>query len=110
MNKIFSKLVNLKFLRLNRTLKSEFSNIKNEMDEHLLAINENTNEISANYEYIHEIESKLDRICERLDKMQMFLEKIYRSGKKEMSTAKITKMIGENLGEDSFLYGHAGEK
>lgn len=38
------------------------------------------------------------------EKMQAFLEKIYKSGKKEMSTAEITKMVGENLGEDSFLY------
>lgn len=38
------------------------------------------------------------------EKMQTFLEKIYKSGKKEMSTAEITKMIGENLGEGSFLY------
>ncbi|HSD05204.1 MAG TPA: deoxyhypusine synthase [Nitrosopumilaceae archaeon] len=38
------------------------------------------------------------------EKMQAFLEKIYRNGKKEMSTAEITKMIGENLGEGSFLY------
>jgi len=38
------------------------------------------------------------------EKMQAFLEKIYKSGKKEMSTAEITKMIGENLGEGSFLY------
>ena len=38
------------------------------------------------------------------EKMQAFLEKIYKGGKKEMSTAEITKMIGENLGEDSFLY------
>ena len=38
------------------------------------------------------------------EKMQAFLEKTYKSGKKEMSTAEITKMIGENLGEGSFLY------
>jgi len=38
------------------------------------------------------------------EKMQAFLEKIYKNEKKEMSTAEITKMIGENLGEDSFLY------
>ena len=37
------------------------------------------------------------------EKMQAFLEKSYRSGKKEMSTSDVTKMIGENLGEDSFL-------
>jgi deoxyhypusine synthase len=38
------------------------------------------------------------------EKMQSFLEKTYKSGKKEMSTSEITKMIGENLGEGSFLY------
>jgi deoxyhypusine synthase len=38
------------------------------------------------------------------EKMQSFLEKTYQSGTKEMSTSDISKMIGENLGEDSFLY------
>ncbi|HKU32731.1 MAG TPA: deoxyhypusine synthase [Candidatus Nitrosotalea sp.] len=38
------------------------------------------------------------------EKMQQFLEAAYKSGKKEMSTADITRMIGENLGEGSFLY------
>ncbi|PIW32931.1 MAG: deoxyhypusine synthase [Nitrosopumilales archaeon CG15_BIG_FIL_POST_REV_8_21_14_020_37_12] len=38
------------------------------------------------------------------EKMQMFLEAEYQKGIKEMSTASICKMIGKNLGEDSFLY------
>jgi deoxyhypusine synthase len=38
------------------------------------------------------------------EKMQAFLEKAYKNGKKEMSTFEITRMIGENLGEGSFLY------
>ena len=38
------------------------------------------------------------------EKMQEFLEEEYQSGKKEMSTAEICKMIGKTLGEDSFLY------
>ncbi|MGI0060072.1 MAG: deoxyhypusine synthase family protein, partial [Nitrosotalea sp.] len=33
-----------------------------------------------------------------------FLQKAYNEGKKEMSTHDVTKMIGEHLGEDSFLY------
>jgi deoxyhypusine synthase len=36
--------------------------------------------------------------------MQKFLEEDYKSGKKEMSTADITRMIGENLRDGSFLY------
>ncbi|MCV0371948.1 MAG: deoxyhypusine synthase [Nitrosarchaeum sp.] len=38
------------------------------------------------------------------EKIQMFLEEEYKKGIKEMSTASICKMIGKNLGEDSFLY------
>lgn len=38
------------------------------------------------------------------EKMQSFLQKAYNEGKKEMSTYDVTKMIGANLGEDSFLY------
>jgi len=38
------------------------------------------------------------------EKMNKFLQKSYADGKKEMSTREISKMIGENLGEDSFLY------
>jgi len=38
------------------------------------------------------------------EKMQEFLEREYKQGVREMSTADICKMIGKNLGEDSFLY------
>ena len=38
------------------------------------------------------------------EKMQSFLEEEYQKGIREMSTSQICKMIGKNLGEDSFLY------
>ncbi len=38
------------------------------------------------------------------EKMQEYLQKAFKKGKKEMATHDVTKMIGENLGEDSFLY------
>ena len=73
-SKIFSRGISLKLWRLSKALRFEFSNIRHELDEHLQAINENTNEISANYEYICEIESKLDRMSERLDQLQLHIE------------------------------------
>ena len=118
-NKIFSRLINLKFLRLNRTLKGEFSTIKHEFDEHLQAINENTNEISANYEYVCEIESKLDRISERLDQMQMFLENnssftVERKGKFEVrmlndKEKQVFLAIYTMEDRDGITYGEIGE-
>lgn len=59
---------------LNKRLRSEFDGIKQEFEEHLQAINENTSEIASNFEYVSEIEARLDRIAERVDQIQMFLE------------------------------------
>ena len=55
-------------------MREEFTKIRHEFEEHLQAINENTNEIAANYEYISEIEHKLDRLGERVDQIQIYLE------------------------------------
>lgn len=55
-------------------LREEFTKIRQEFEEHLQAINENTNEIAANYEYTCELESKLDKLNERVDQIQMCLE------------------------------------
>ena len=74
LEKIFLRGINLNIDRLNKTLRQEFTKIRYEFEEHLQAINENTNEIAANYEYISEVENKLGRLAERVDNMQMFLE------------------------------------
>ena len=46
-------------------LKGDPSKIKEEMEDHLLAINENTNEISSQYEYICELENKVEEVKKR---------------------------------------------
>jgi len=62
---------------MNRKLRAELAKIRHEFEEHLQAINENTNEIAANYECVCEIESKLDSLSERVDRIQMYLESNY---------------------------------
>ena len=74
LRKIFLRGINLDLGRLNKTFGQEFTKIKHEFEEHLQSINENTNEIAANYEYISEIENKLDKLSARVDQMQMYLE------------------------------------
>ena len=74
MGKIFLRGIGLDLNRLNKALRQEFTKIRHEFEDHLQAINENTNEITANYEYICEIENKIDRISERVDNIQMFIE------------------------------------
>ena len=72
--KTFLRGISLDLGRLNKTFRAEFTKIRDEFEEHLQSINENTNEISANYEYICEIGSKLDKLSERVDSIQMYLE------------------------------------
>ena len=55
-------------------LKETLKGIKAEFEEHLQAINENTNEIQSNYEYLCNIDGKLDKISERIDKIQLYLQ------------------------------------
>lgn len=72
--KIFLRGKSLKLGLLNRALRKELGEIRQQFEEHLQAINENTNEIAANYEYIFETNNKLDKLSERVDQIQMSLE------------------------------------
>lgn len=72
--KIFLRGISIELSRLNKSLRTEFTKIRHEFEEHLQAINENTNEICANYEYMCELESKLDKLSERADQIQMYLQ------------------------------------
>lgn len=60
---------------LTQQFHAAFSEIKEKFDDHLTSINENTNEIQANYEYLCELDAKMEKLSERLDQMQLFLQK-----------------------------------
>ncbi|MBI2558647.1 hypothetical protein HYW20_04960 [Candidatus Woesearchaeota archaeon] len=71
--KLLDRVSNLRVRVLNKRLRFEFASIRQEFEEHLQAINENTNEIASNYEYTCELESKLDKLSERVEQIQMHL-------------------------------------
>lgn len=49
------------------------SQIKEEIDEQLIAINENTQEIQSNFSFLLELDTKIDRLSQRLDKIELLL-------------------------------------
>jgi DNA-directed RNA polymerase specialized sigma subunit len=55
-------------------LKCAFSKIKDEMNNYRESINENTNEIQSNYEYMCRIDSKINKMSERIDEISMFIQ------------------------------------
>jgi len=68
-NQIMGSEVN----KLQNELKFVFSEINCQFQEHLDSINENTSEIHANYEYMAKLDSKMAKLNERLDNIQLFL-------------------------------------
>lgn len=64
---------------LKKTIKERFAKTDEALEDHLLSINENTNEIQTNYEYLCEMDSKMDKLSQRLDEMQMLLQEKHES-------------------------------
>jgi len=56
-------------------LKEVLKSIKNELDEHLEAVNENTSEIQTSYECMNEINDKVEKLAERIEAIEIFLQK-----------------------------------
>lgn len=52
-------------------MKVDFTALRQALEEHLSAINENTAEIQALFDYVHELEVKMDKLSQRLDQVQL---------------------------------------
>ena len=59
------------FRSIQNSIKIAFTKVKEELEDHLSAINENTNEIQSNYEYTCELESKIEKLTERVEQLQL---------------------------------------
>lgn len=70
-----------------KQVKQAISEINEQLDEHLDAINENTNEIQANYSQTCELETKLNKITEQLQQLQEIIGEL--TGKKLGSEQEI---------------------
>ncbi len=54
-------------------IQDHFQHIREALEEHLSAINENTGEIQALFDYLQEVEMKVEKMCQRLDHLQLCL-------------------------------------
>ena len=61
---------------LKNNLKLALSRINEEFEDHLDSINENTTEIQANYDYLCEIDNKIEKLGEKLEEIQLILSKM----------------------------------
>ena len=69
-------MFNLKRQGINeRALRNSFKKVKEELDDHLTAINDNTDEIQKVYDYIHSVEEKIEKLNEKIEQVQLSLSK-----------------------------------
>jgi DNA-binding NarL/FixJ family response regulator len=54
-------------------IRKAFKSVKNELDDHLDAINQSTAEIQANQGFLAELEAKIDKLAERLDELELIM-------------------------------------
>ena len=59
---------------IRQALDGSVSSIRDELDEHRETINQNTNEIQANYEFLCRIDKKIEKLSERIDELSMFFQ------------------------------------
>lgn len=49
----------------------QLGTVRKALEEHLYAINENTTEIQVMFDYLQEVETKVDKLSRRLDQLQL---------------------------------------
>ncbi len=54
-------------------MNKEFAAIRKRLEEHLAAINDNTAEVQALFDYLQELEIKVEKISQRVDQTQLSL-------------------------------------
>lgn len=54
-------------------LKLSFNKIKGELDVHLDSINQNTSEIQTIYDYLQDLDLKIEKLNERIDELNMYV-------------------------------------
>lgn len=81
----------LKLLEIH--LNKSFEQVKEQFEDHLETINENTNEIQSNFEYLCELDMKIDKLSEKIDELNNLirLQRGENTEKKTFSLKPLTK-------------------
>ncbi len=59
-----------------KKIRTSFKTIKEEFEDHLDAINENTKEVQENFDFLNKIDEKIEKLSSRIDSVELMLRKI----------------------------------
>ncbi len=74
---------------LRQRFDAALKGLREEFDDHRESINDNTNEIEANYELLHKLESKVDRLEAQLEQLQLSLSRIFGNSSPQQLSSSI---------------------
>jgi len=74
--RFFNKKEELSASDVKKEVNSCINQVKEELEDHLDTINENTNEIQSNYNHMCEVEAKIDKLNQRIDEIQLLLKSV----------------------------------
>ena len=74
--------------QMSAALCTSFSKVKEEIEEHLQAINENTEEIQFAADHAHELEQKLNKLEERVDEIHLMLRQLVKQSRVSITLSK----------------------
>ncbi len=86
-------------------MQSVLEGLREELDDHRAAINENTNELQANHEYIRSVEEKLDKLHARIEELFLLVAgkaaedkvQIQPLTKREQEVFQALYIVGESI-------------
>jgi hypothetical protein len=85
------KLGSKRLKEMEVSLKDAFIVVREELDEHRDSINQNTNEVQSNYEYLCKVDSKVEKLGERIDELTMFIKQLQGQKEKKFIVSQLTR-------------------
>ncbi|MFC1733260.1 hypothetical protein ACFL6I_23425 [candidate division KSB1 bacterium] len=70
-------IVHKQLLLLNEQLKSAFKTVNEEFEDHLDAINENSQELQHQHDAVSQLNRKIGKLNDRMDELQMMIKQVY---------------------------------
>src|SRR3989338_2699857 len=88
-----------KLTSMDQQLRIAFSKVKEEFEEHLDSINQNADETQQNYEFLIELENKLEKLNSRVDDLQMLMKEVV------LNQIEVTRLDdGKSMKLSQFVY------
>ena len=102
---MFVKKDNSRIEGIEIKIKNAFKSVREEMDDHLASINENTEEMHDQEAHLEDVEEKFEKLKERVDEIHMMLSQLTKTSEYTLSeTEKSVFMVLYSIEQTPLSY------